>query len=481
MKDKFHESICAVGMSKSVKNRFHESICAGGMSKKMKLFRKIHGKLQAHIVSVFTGLLIISFAMIGLTFNFSVHRYISTGATNALALARNEPASTAGAGVIMRAVRGSHRFSYANVQAFQFSSLFVNISSSSNAAEIMQRLDETRTPLTFTEGKRLRVNHQVFYISIVPGEPYGVIYYLDVTDIIMFTLVVNRLLIGSVFMIWILSMIIAGFLADSMMRPLRLLRDFVRQIGRGDFTPNAHSFANEEFDELNQSLNSTARQLAMYDNEQKAFFQNVSHELRTPLMSIKSYAEGINIGIMDSKTASSTIIEATDHLTELVGDILYVSRIDNVAPPPMEKINLCIIVTERINRQKSMAELKNVEIKYASDNMPIIVNCAVKYIERAVDNLISNAIRYAKTEIIVECYAIGSRATIRVIDDGPGFEPDALPHVFERFFRGKNGLTGIGLSTVKSITDQHKGTAAAENGNEHGAILTITLPRHKGM
>jgi signal transduction histidine kinase len=303
------------------------------------------------------------------------------------------------------------------------------------------------------------------------------VFYVNVTEMRTLISVVNRLLIISVAAIWLVSMLIAGVLVDSMMKPFRTLRNFVRQIGKGDFTPNKNSYANEEFDELNQSLNSTARQLAAYDNEQKTFFQNVSHELRTPLMSIQSYAEGINQGIMDAESASATILEATERLKSMVEDILYVSRLDSVAAPAMEQVNFNAIVESRIRLQKLFAESHGLKIKYISDGEPIQIQCVVNHIERAVDNLISNAVRYAKKKITVECYAIGGSATIRVTDDGPGFEPSALPHVFERFYRGKNGLTGIGLATVKSITDQHKGSTTAENGKNKGAILTISIPR----
>ena len=238
------------------------------------------------------------------------------------------------------------------------------------------------------------------------------------------------------------------------------------------------SFDNEEFEELNRSLNHAARQLARYDSEQKAFFQNVSHELRTPLMSIKSYAEGIKYEIMDPAHASMTILEATDKLAGMVDDILYVSRLDNITTPTMQEIDIIGLIDERIRAQKNLALSKGLKLDFKSDEEPIIIYCVVKYIERAVDNLISNAIRYAASAITVECYATGAHATVRVLDDGPGFAPDELPQVFERFFKGKSGLTGIGLSIVKSVVEQHKGTATAENGI-NGAVLTISIPRRK--
>ncbi|MCL2387026.1 MAG: HAMP domain-containing histidine kinase [Defluviitaleaceae bacterium] len=439
----------------------------------MILFKKLLGYIQTNIVMVFAVLLFMSFAMVGIAFHFSINLYISRSATAVLREARTSQSTETGA--MWRLIQGYHEFSHTSVRYFVVDENRVplNVFVSSEAQTIAENLNELHT----VDGMRKRVNDQTFYVSLTPTRTGGAeVFYLDVTETVMFTAVVNRLLLLSVGLIWVISMVVAGFLTDFMMRPLRFFRNFVRQIGRGDFTPNTRTFANEEFEELNQSLNNAVRQLAAYDNEQKTFFQNVSHELRTPLMSIKSYAEGIKYGMMDVESASETILQATDRLTGMVEEILYVSRIDSVAAPTMEQVNLCIIVEERLRQQRSVAEDRGLELKYVSDNEPIIVNCVAYHMERAVDNLISNAIRYSKNTILVECYAIGSSATIRITDDGPGFEPSELPHVFERFYRGKNGLTGIGLSTVKSITDQHKGSATAENRKGGGAILTVSIP-----
>jgi signal transduction histidine kinase len=97
-------------------------------------------------------------------------------------------------------------------------------------------------------------------------------------------------------------------------------------------------------------------------------------------------------------------------------------------------------------------------------------------ISSAIDNLISNAIRYAVSEISVSCNLKGNHIQIIIADDGNGIEVEILPHVFERFYRGKGGNTGIGLAIVKSIADQHKGHVTAENGAKVGAIFTLTLP-----
>jgi len=334
--------------------------------------------------------------------------------------------------------------------------------------------------LTNMSPRRIRVGSTIYYVAaaitmVRPPHTYT-IYYIDTTDLQRLTANINIRIVGLVAMIWFATMLMSTYLAGSLARPLRSLSKFAGKIGQGDFTPNPVSFANEEFEELNQSLNHAAMQLAKYDNDQKAFFQNVSHELRTPLMSIKSYAEGIKYGVMDHEKAAATILECTDRLTEMVGDILYVSRIDNITPPMMEDVNFTALVEERVTRQKALAEGKGLKLDFTPGD-PILISCVSSYIERAVDNLISNAIRYAESTITLEVYAAEAKAIIRISDDGPGFEPEKLPHVFERFYKGKNGLTGIGLSIVKSVVEQHKGAATAENG-EKGAVLTISLPRN---
>ncbi|MCL2198729.1 MAG: HAMP domain-containing histidine kinase [Defluviitaleaceae bacterium] len=446
----------------------------------MNIYRKVIGFIQPHIVTVFWVLLFASFAMVGIIFNVAVHSYIREGAEDALKEARiryEQISAHDNAGFFMRVLRGNHRFMYAHVRVFAVDANFMprDILITAAAVEISAQLAENPVPMMINEGKRVRLDDEVFFISIVPQDTGALIFYFDASDILSFTAVVNRLLVISVAVIWLVSMIIASKMADFTMKPLRLLRDFVMQIGRGDFTPNTHTFYNEDFGELNESLNNAVRQLAEHDNAQNVFFQNVSHELRTPLMIVKSYAEGINLGIMDPYEASVTIMESTNQLANLVDDILYTSRMESIAMPPTEKSNMCALVAARVDNHRPLAENAHISLEYKSDGEPIIVKCVPQFIERAADNLISNAIRYAKSKVTIECYATSDVAKVRVIDDGSGFDPAELPHVFERFFKGRNGLTGIGLATVKSIAEQHNGNVTAENGII-GAVLSMTIP-----
>ncbi|MCL2873325.1 MAG: HAMP domain-containing histidine kinase [Defluviitaleaceae bacterium] len=284
-------------------------------------------------------------------------------------------------------------------------------------------------------------------------------------------------LIALVAIMFVVSVVVTYFLSNSITRPIEKLSKFALGIGKGNFETNDFEFQDMEIESLNAAFNKSVRQLGAHDKMQKDFFQNASHELRTPLMSIKVYAEGIVYGLMEPKKAGETILKETDRLSDLVTDLLYIAKIDNITTAyNTEKSDLIKIIKECAARQQVIADKKQVKFIFDLDKGEISYECVTELISRAVDNLISNAIRYAISEIVISCRKKDKQIQISVTDDGNGIESETLPHVFERFYKGKGGNTGIGLAIVKSIADQHEGHVAAENCSGTGAVFTLTLP-----
>jgi len=204
--------------------------------------------------------------------------------------------------------------------------------------------------------------------------------------------------------------------------------------------------------------NQTARQLYNYDSEQKTFFQNVSHELRTPLMSIRGYAEGIEYGLTEPVKSSRIIISEADRLTEMVEDLLFISRIDSLTQnTEMSEGDLRETFTLCAESLHSLADKRNVRFIYEFDDKAVLFIYNEKYMHRALYNLIANAIRYAKSEITLTCKNENGKILVAVSDDGDGISPELRPHVFERFYKGKDGKHGIGLSIVESVVKLHGG------------------------
>jgi signal transduction histidine kinase len=266
-------------------------------------------------------------------------------------------------------------------------------------------------------------------------------------------------------------------LSNSITRPIEKLRNFAMGIGKGEFVTNDYDFREQELEDLNNALNTSISRLGVYDNEQKTFFQNASHELRTPLMSIKCYAEGILYEVMEPKSASETILKETDKLTDLVTDLLYIARIDNISTAyKKEIIDLVELLKERTQELSAVAEKGQIQFIHNSKGEHVYYECIPDLLTRGIDNVLSNALRYAKSRITLSCNEQENHIVITIFDDGSGIEPDVLPHVFERFYKGKNGLTGVGLSIVKSIMEQHKGSVSAKNNELGGAEFRIILP-----
>jgi len=272
---------------------------------------------------------------------------------------------------------------------------------------------------------------------------------------------------------------VAAAIARSVTEPVKELTDFAGALGSGDFRRRELAFRDAEFSLLADSMNSSAGKLEEYDTEQRTFFQNVSHELRTPLMSIRCYAEGISCGVMEPKKSGAVIIAETDRLSGLVEDLLYISRMDKQsAPEKTEEGDLRETAATCASGLAALAEKNGIRIAYAFDTEPVTLRYNENHIFRAVGNLLSNALRYAKSAVTLECRNEANSAVIRVTDDGPGVSAADLPHVFERFYKGPGGKAGIGLAIVRSVAELYGGTAAAYPGP--GGRFELRFPKTAG-
>lgn len=208
---------------------------------------------------------------------------------------------------------------------------------------------------------------------------------------------------------------------------------------------------------------------------QKWFFQNVSHELKTPMMAVQGCAEGIHTGVLDPVGASGIILEETEQMSELVEELLALSRLESgQANAEFHLTDVRELLYDCLRSTEQPAEQKNLRISLRFDEAPVLVNCDEVQLRRAFTNIITNAQRYAKEEIQIECKADKGKAVVRIRDDGEGIAPKLLPHIFDRFFSTRKGGTGIGLSLAKEIVSLHKGTIHV--ANDGGAVFEINLP-----
>ena len=225
-------------------------------------------------------------------------------------------------------------------------------------------------------------------------------------------------------------------------------------------------------------MNMTANELDKYDKDQKVFFQNVSHELRTPLMSIKGYAEAIKYKMMNDDEAADIILEEGNRLEELVEELLYISRMDNITKDSVRtKRDLREVLSDCVIKEKSIALKNSIEIIYDFDDEPVFFECEEKSLYRAFINIINNGLRYSKSKMIIRCRNNKDKIIISIENDGEFIDEKDILHIFERFYKGSKGKNGIGLSIVKSAIEMHGGSIYAENCENGYVKFLIEFPK----
>jgi Signal transduction histidine kinase len=304
-----------------------------------------------------------------------------------------------------------------------------------------------------------------------------IIIYSSLEKVIQLQLVINIILFVILIFSAIIILIFSSLLSKKISAPFSSLNKHIRAIAERNFDTKIHMPVDDELREFVNNINIMSEKLETYDKAQKTFLQNVSHEFRTPLMSIQSYTEGIKYDVVDNNTAVNVILDETKRLTHLVEDLLYLSRLDTIEES-YHHINLDFdeLINTCVERLSVIAMKSNIRITKNILNKNIEIYADEEKLSRAITNIISNCIRYADSIIIITVKIIDSNnIQLTISDDGPGFESNELPNIFERFYKGKKGNFGLGLSISKNVIEKHNGKITAEN-SQSGALFIIELP-----
>ncbi len=229
--------------------------------------------------------------------------------------------------------------------------------------------------------------------------------------------------------------------------------------------------------------------LKEFDRMRAEFVANVSHELKTPLTSILGFVETLKEGAIDDKENSHkflSIIETqSKKLNALIEDLLLLSRIESSNEPLKKEAVRAKDLMDKLAETFGplLAEKKN-SLNVAIEPKDLKIKIELSSFERAVSNLIDNAIKYspAGSQVWVEAFGTAAGAKISVKDNGIGIPEQDLPRIFERFYRVDKGRTrelggtGLGLSIVKHILERHGGSVHVQSKLNSGSTFTITLP-----
>jgi two-component system, OmpR family, sensor histidine kinase MprB len=205
---------------------------------------------------------------------------------------------------------------------------------------------------------------------------------------------------------------------------------------------------------------------------QRQLVADASHELRTPVTSLRTNIEVLAESELEPAERARVIADVqaqAEELSALVGDLIELARGDQPSPA-QEDVRLDALVAEAIERARRHAPA----VEFDAVLEPAVAEGVPERLARAVNNLLDNAARHG-TRVSVQTGPDG----IRVRDNGPGIDPDDLPHIFDRFYRGADARgrpgTGLGLAIVRQVAEQHGGAVTAANAPGGGAELRLNL------
>ncbi|MCI8424684.1 MAG: HAMP domain-containing histidine kinase [Adlercreutzia sp.] len=219
-----------------------------------------------------------------------------------------------------------------------------------------------------------------------------------------------------------------------------------------------------------------ARNFDEDDAAMKSFFANASHELKTPLMAIRGYAEGVKTGVVDVEEGCDVIDRETERMASLVESIMALARVDaDAVEPRMARYDVRDVLYEAVDAAAPAASAKGVEIGLDAPD-PAVLTCDEDLVFSVFANVLSNAVRHADGEVTVSLRRDGSGVVCEIANDGEPISKEDAAHVFDRFYKGRHGSTGIGMTLAQEYARLHGGSLTVRVANGK-TVFRIRLPR----
>ena len=281
--------------------------------------------------------------------------------------------------------------------------------------------------------------------------------------------------------------------------PLDKMRIATKKIADGNFDYELDEkdfveipFLYKDFEKMRIKLKENEEEKILSENAARELVSNISHDLKTPLTAIRGYVEGILDGVASSpqkvRDYLTTIYNKTNYMTKLIDELLYYSRVSgNEFSYNFEKTNVKEFFDDYV--KDLYLELDTIRINFsysANVDADTMIDIDREQIKRALNNIVANAVKYMDKEdpeIHFRVKETMDAINIRISDNGRGIDEKDLPHIFERFYRSdasrntKLGGSGIGLSIVKKVIENHEGSVVAMSKSGVGTDIDIVLKK----
>jgi signal transduction histidine kinase len=298
----------------------------------------------------------------------------------------------------------------------------------------------------------------------------------------------------------LLAVLIGLFVSRDLTAPLSRLTTTATRMSNGDLAVRAPVLGQDEFGQLAQQFNRMAErleesftELAAERDALRRFIADASHELRTPITALKNFNELLQNAAADDPAAQTEFLQESEgqikRLEWITHNLLNLSRFDaGLVELDLAEHDLGTILTDLASSFRTQVQEKQIKLTVHLPELPTVLACDRPRLELALANLLKNGLRFVppgghidldlKVSSITDSHA-GEVVQLQVRDDGAGIDPTDLPHIFERFYRGRNNPSvgsGLGLAIVKTIIQAHQGRVAVESRLGEGSRFLIELP-----
>lgn len=287
----------------------------------------------------------------------------------------------------------------------------------------------------------------------------------------------------------LVGLLMSLLLVHQITRPLGSLMRAASQIARGDLSVRVPVQSHDELGELATTFNQMASSLETQEKLRRNLMADVAHELRTPLAGIQGTVEALQDGIFPPTSENlQAVHEQVMLLNRLVEDLRTLA---NAEAGQLSLDRLPLNLTELCQRQvtafQSQALTKAITLTFTHEPFSTNIHGDDQRLSQVLNNLLDNALRHTPTggTIQVQITTANGAARLAVIDNGEGIPTDALPHLFDRFYRAdvsrnrRTGGSGLGLAIARQIVQAHGGCIWAESppaGEQQGSAFILTIP-----
>ena len=296
--------------------------------------------------------------------------------------------------------------------------------------------------------------------------------------------------IGAAF----LAALLGSGISQRLASPLKNLNETTRQMGAGDLSIRAEIHSQDEIGDLARQFNQMADQLQTnfqeLESERDAlrrFIADASHELRTPITALKNFITLLQGPAAGDPQAQAEFLQESQaqvsRLEWITQNLLDLSRTEaGLADLDLEEQDLQELLAAAAAPFRLAAANQGIELIFDQPEESVRLVCDRARMELVLGNLLDNAIRYCPSGSTMRMSARQDGQTVRIIveDNGPGIDPEDLPHIFQRFYRGRGvseGGSGLGLSIVASLVQAQRGSVRAENAPGGGARFILEWRR----